>query len=108
MLDADEALNIVLANIRPLATERVALDDALFRTLATDVACDLDSPPFDRSLMDGYAVRAADTTDAPVTLRVVGQIGAGATFAKTLERGQAVQINTGAPIPPGADAVVPI
>lgn len=108
MFDVDEALKIVLANIRPLATQRVALDDALFRTLAADIACDLDSPPFDRSLMDGYAVRAVDTTDAPVTLRVVGQIGAGASFAGALERGQAVQINTGAPIPLGADAVVPI
>lgn len=85
---------------------RLSLLEALFYTLADDVACDVDYPPFDRALMDGYAVRAAETRDPPVDLEVVGQIAAGANFDAVVGPGQAVQINTGAPIPPGVDAVV--
>jgi len=108
MLDYQEALRIVLSHIRPLPIGTMSLGDALFRTLAEDIRTDIDSPPFDRSVMDGYAVRAADTATAPTPLRVVGQIGAGASYDVTLKAGEAVQINTGAPIPAGADAVVRI
>ncbi len=106
MIDIQEAYERLLANIGPIETVRVPLDESLHRTLARSVQCDVDYPPFDRSVMDGYAVRAADVADAPVTLLVVGQIAAGAGVDHTLSPGEAMQINTGAPIPPGADAVV--
>jgi|CXWL01.1.fsa_nt_gi molybdopterin molybdotransferase len=106
MFEIDQALGIVLAQCRALPTVVVALSDTLFRTLATAIATDIDQPPFDRSVMDGYAVRAADTTHPPVDLRVVGQIAAGASPQGRLAPGQAMQINTGAPIPGGADAIV--
>jgi len=106
MLDVDQALGIVLSQCRALPAGEVALADAVFRTLAKPITTDIDQPPFDRSLMDGYAVGAADTQNAPVTLQVVGQIAAGDTLERELKSGQAIQINTGAPIPCGADAVV--
>ncbi len=106
MLDVDQALGIVLAQCRALPTVHVAPSDALFRTLAKPISTDIDQPPFDRSLMDGYAVRAVDTLNAPVTLQVAGQIAAGDMPQGRLESGQAMQINTGAPIPMGADAIV--
>lgn len=106
MLDIEPAINIVLEHITPLPMRMVALREALFCTLGEAVRSDLDSPPFDRSLMDGYAVRAADTLQVPTLLRVVGQIGAGAVFEGELKQGEAIQINTGAPMPRGADAVV--
>ena len=106
MLDVDQAVALVLAQCRTLPPATVALSDALFHTLETPVATDIDQPPFDRSLMDGYAVRAADTLNVPVALRVVGQVAAGDMPQGKIESGQAMQINTGAPIPVGADAVV--
>ena len=106
MIDVDEAQGIVLARSRPLPMVEMALVDALFRTLAAPIVCDVDYPPFDRSLMDGYAVRAADTATVPVTLRVVGQVAAGTVAENSVQNGEAMQINTGAPIPRGADAVV--
>ncbi len=106
MIDVDEAQGIVLARSRPLPMAEVALSEAHFRTLAAPVVCDVDYPPFDRSLMDGYAVKANDTMTVPVTLRVVGQVAAGTQADRELMSGEAMQINTGAPIPRGADAVV--
>jgi molybdopterin molybdotransferase len=76
--------------------------------LAQDVSADRDYPPFDKSLMDGYAVRAADVAAAPVTLRWAGEVAAGAQAARALGAGEAMAIMTGAPIPAGADGVVPI
>jgi len=108
VIDVDEAQRIVLAQTRPLGTVQVSLEEALFRTLAAPIQCDLDDPPFDRAVMDGYAVRAADVAHVPVTLKVVGQVAAGAVADRPLAAGEAVQINTGAPIPRGADAVVRI
>lgn len=108
MIDIDQALQIVLAQCRPLDRESVSLANARFRTLANPVSTDIDQPPFDRSLMDGFAVRAADTFQAPASLAVVGQIAAGQMAAVALQPGQAMQINTGAPIPTGSDAVVRI
>ena len=83
----------------------VALDDALSRVLAEDVVSDLDLPPFDRAAMDGYALRASDVADAPAALEVVGEVRAGQWPDLTVGPGQAVRIMTGAPLPPGADAV---
>ena len=83
--------------------EAVTLDAAAGRVLAQDIAADRDSPALDRSVRDGYAVRAADL---PGRLAVIGEVRAGGSFAGTVGPGQAVEIMTGAPVPPGADAVV--
>ena len=106
MIDVDAAQRIVLTNVPAGPTVELPLMEALYRTLASPICCDLDCPPFDRSVMDGYAVRAGDVSAAPVVLRIVGQVAAGTTAEKLLGPGETVQINTGAPIPEGADAVV--
>ncbi len=106
MIDVDEAQRILNEQVRPGPTVRSPLREAAFRTLAEPVRCDVDYPPFDRALMDGFAVRSVDIRNLPATLRIAGRIAAGATAECELHNGEAVQINTGAPIPPGADAVV--
>ena len=105
-----EAQQRILGGIRPLRTERVPLAEALGRVLAVDVVSRRTLPPFDNSGMDGYAVRAHDTQGAtpahPVELPVVGESRAGAAPGRELQRGTAMRIMTGAPLPEGADAVV--
>lgn len=105
MIEVSKALKIIKRETRPLGAERVALEDAVGRVLAEEIVTDSDMPPFDRSQMDGYAVRAADTMAAPVTLKIVGESAAGRGWHKVLKSGEAVRIMTGAPIPAGADAV---
>ncbi len=104
MKELAEATELVLAAAAPLETERVPLAEAAGRVAAEDGRSVVDLPPFDRSAMDGYAVRAADTTGAE--LQLVGEIAAGGTRETPLEPGTALGITTGAPIPPGADAVL--
>ncbi|MGH6736310.1 MAG: molybdopterin molybdotransferase MoeA [Methyloceanibacter sp.] len=106
MLSVDEALARVLKGLAPLGTERVLIGQAHGRVLAEDLAARLTQPPFDASAMDGYAVRAADVAALPATLKVVGESAAGAGFRGRLERGEAVRIFTGAPVPDGADTIV--
>ncbi len=84
------------------------LSDSLGLVLAVDVLADRDYPPFDRSLMDGYAVRSADCAVECNSLRCIGEIAAGDAAGKVLEPGQTIAIMTGAPIPPGADSVIPV
>jgi len=108
MIEIEEAYEILFANIRPGPTTVCPLAEALYRTLASAVVSDVDSPPFDRSVMDGYAVRSVDVEQVPAELRIVGRIAAGASSERTVGPGETVQINTGAPIPRGADAVVPV
>lgn len=108
MLPVEKALEIVLDHTPTLPAEELALTEALGRVLAEDVRSDVDMPPFDRSAMDGYALRAQDASHAPVTLTVVGQIRAGQYPERPLEPGTAVQVMTGAPVPPGASAVQPV
>ncbi|HEX8473102.1 MAG TPA: gephyrin-like molybdotransferase Glp [Pyrinomonadaceae bacterium] len=105
MIPVAEAVRIIIEKTRTLASERVALAAALGRVLAEDISADSDLPPFDRAQMDGFAVRASDTTDAPVRLRVVGEAAAGRGWRGTLQAGEAVRIMTGAPLPAGADSV---
>lgn len=105
MITVDAALSIVLDRVESLGAETVALERAHHRILAEDVRADIDLPPFDRARMDGYAVRAVDTANAPVKLRLIGEVAAGAKFDRVLNRGEAVKIFTGAPVPDGADAV---
>ncbi|MCA1554255.1 MAG: molybdopterin molybdotransferase MoeA [Chloroflexi bacterium] len=107
LISVDDALARILAHIRPLPPERVPLLDALDRVLTENLIADSNIPPFDNSAMDGYAVIAADTQLAQSTLRIIGEVAAGSTDSGvTVERGTAVRIMTGAPIPVGADAVV--
>src|SRR5436190_21622293 len=108
MVPVDAALEIVLKHTPSLGTEEVALADALGRVLAEDVRTDADLPPFDRSAMDGYAVRASDVARAPIVLDVAGQIRAGQWPDRPLPPGQAMQVMTGAPVPAGANAVQPV
>jgi len=108
VITVEKALETVLAHTKTLPAEEVLLADALGRVLAEEVRADRDLPPFDRSAMDGYAVRAGDTTQAPVVLEVTGQVRAGQFPDRALEPGKAVQIMTGAPVPAGATAVQPV
>ena len=105
MISVETALETVLAHSHPRGSEEVSLADALGRYLAEDVTADLDIPPFDRAMMDGFAVRSADTARPPAVLRVVGQVRAGQLPATALAAAEAIQIMTGAPVPEGADAV---
>ena len=108
MLAVEEALAVVGANAFPLAAGPVPLGPAaLGLVLAEDVASDVDSPPFAKSVMDGFAVRAADAARPPVELAVVGVSAAGGSSAFAVASGQAARIMTGAALPPGTDAVVP-
>jgi len=112
LLPLEEALQILIREVRPLPTERVFIKDALSRVLAEDVRSDTDKPPFDNSAMDGYAVRHEDIEDAteekPAVLTLKGESSAGGEQPPIVERGTAVRIFTGAPIPDGADTVVPV
>ncbi|MCB9760697.1 MAG: molybdopterin molybdotransferase MoeA [Alphaproteobacteria bacterium] len=106
MLTVDEALERVLTAVRPPLAERVSLEQAFGRVLAETLRSPRDVPPWANSAMDGFAVVAADTAQAPVRLRVLETIGAGSVPTQTVTSGTASRIMTGAPVPPGADAVV--
>ncbi|HLY61542.1 MAG TPA: gephyrin-like molybdotransferase Glp [Terriglobia bacterium] len=90
------------------AMENLELERIRGRVLAEDICADRDYPPFHRSTRDGYAVRSSDLTSPPATLERVGELRAGEHFAGKLEKGQSLEIMTGAPLPEGADCVVMI
>jgi molybdopterin molybdotransferase len=96
----------VLEKTRPLGARPVPLERAVGLCLAEDIRADRDMPPADRSAMDGYAVRAADLTDLPARLRLVGEVAAGSPARPEVRPGTCVRILTGANLPPGADTVV--
>ncbi len=102
----EEARTIILDSVAALGTERISLLDAAGRVLAASVHAPWDMPLWDNSAMDGYAVRVADCGDA-AGLRISGYIPAGGRPEPAVAKGCAVKIMTGAPIPPGCDAVVP-
>jgi molybdopterin molybdotransferase len=107
MLEVAQAQEIVLRHAKRLPPEIAAvMSSALGQVLAEDVCADIDSPPFAKALMDGYAVRAADVASAGVELRVVEDVPAGAVPMKSVGPGEAVRLFTGAPLPDGADCVV--
>jgi molybdopterin molybdotransferase len=109
MLSVPQAQEIVFKHARPLPPENMLLaPSALGMVLAEDVVSDLDMPPFDKSLMDGFAVRAADLATGQATLAILEEITAGRTPTRPVGPGQATRIMTGAPLPNGADAVVMI
>lgn len=104
----EEARSIILANVAPLGFERVSILESLGRVIAENVVAPWDMPFCDNSAMDGYAVRAADCSRIPATLRVTGYIPAGGEIGGPVEPGCAIRIMTGAPLPAGCDAVVPV
>lgn len=110
MLTVEAARERILAHIRPLPAEHVALTDALGRVLAEDAIATDNLPPFANSAMDGYALRSEDTRGAapqsPRELRLVGEVPAGRVYEGVVGPGEAVRILTGAPLPDGADAVL--
>ena len=112
LMSVEAARDAVLAVAEPVGTERIATADALGRITAETATARVSLPPWPNSAMDGYAIRAADTTvareDAPIELRVVGDIAAGAAPDVAVVAGSAVRIATGARLPDGADAVVPV
>ncbi len=108
MLSYEQARQIVLENITPAGIEQADLVDAIGRVLVEDIVAPWDMPLWDNSAMDGYAVRSADCNQTPCKLKVTGYIPAGARAdGIEVKTGCAVKIMTGAPIPSGADAVVP-
>ncbi|GHJ39707.1 molybdopterin molybdenumtransferase MoeA [Streptomyces sp. TS71-3] len=107
-----EHLEDILATVRPLDPIELHLLDAQGCVLVEDIAVPLSLPPFDNSSMDGYAVRSTDVSaaedESPAVLAVIGDVAAGQAQQPTVGPGQAARIMTGAPVPPGADAVVPV
>ena len=112
LLSVAQALERLRQAVRPLGFERVPLQEASGRVLAEEIVASHPLPPFDTSAMDGYAVRAADLAGAragrPVDLPVVDDIAAGSHSQRPLPPGSAMRVMTGAMLPPGADAVVPV
>ncbi|WP_340119091.1 gephyrin-like molybdotransferase Glp [Pelagibius sp. 7325] len=106
MIPVAEALARIVGSFAPLPSETVSIAEAFGRVLAADVTARVTQPPHAVSAMDGYAVRAADVVKVPATLDVIGAVPAGGLFEGTLAPGQAVRIFTGAPLPPGSDAIV--
>jgi len=109
-LGLQEALEMMLAYVHPLATVQVPLREGFNRTLALDIQARVDSPTMDASLRDGYAVRSSDlsgaTKDRPVALTLSGSAAAGSQPGLVVESQHTLRVMTGAPIPSGADAVV--
>jgi molybdopterin molybdotransferase len=112
MLDVEAAIELVLSTAKAkdradwMLPESVSLPESLFRILREDVFLDADSPPFDKSIRDGFAVRFEDLSEVPVVLTIIGESRAGLGADVTLGRSQCCEIMTGAPVPAGANAVV--
>lgn len=111
MISIPEALERILSLVAELPPEEKHLLEALGQVLAEDISAGFDIPPLDNTAMDGYAVRAADTVgatpDNPRGLVVIGEVAAGYEYSGTVRPGTAVRIMTGAPVPSGADSIVP-
>lgn len=105
MMEVSEAVAAVLREVTAFEPQAIALLDALGLVLAEDVYADADSPPFDKSLVDGFAVRLADCVQS---LPVIEVVSAGQVSTRALDQSAAIQIMTGAPLPVGAEAVVPV
>lgn len=105
LMPVEDALNAILKDASPLGEELVALDDALHRVLAQDIAARRTQPPQAMSAMDGYAVRAGDASPG-ARLKVIGEVAAGRPFNRAIGVGEAARIFTGGVVPDGADAIV--
>ncbi len=105
MISISEALKIIERETHSLGTETIDLDESVGRVLAEKVVADMDLPPFNRSQMDGFAVKSKDVKDAPASLKIIGESVAGKGFDGKVKSGETVRIMTGARVPDGADAV---
>ncbi len=105
MIPVSEAIELITKHAHALGAESVEIDDAVGRVLAENIVADSDLPPFDRSQMDGFAVRSDDLSSGSVALKLVGESAAGRGWHRTMSSGETVRIMTGAPVPEGADAV---
>ncbi len=111
MISVEEALERILAQISPLESSEIPLMSAQGLVLAQDIVVYEDIPPFANSAMDGFALRSQDSTlnnGQPARLHIVGTVAAGYVADRTLQEGEAMHIMTGAPVPPGADAVIQV
>lgn len=108
MLTVAEALDAIVNAVGRGPVVGVSLDDALGLVLAESIISEVDSPPFDKSLMDGYAVRSSDVDSNRTDLDVIEEVTAGHVPTREVGAGQAIRIMTGAPLPAGADSVVPV
>ncbi len=103
MISFEDALNIILTDVRPTGTERIGFNNALFRVLAQDVFSDVDMPPFDKAAVDGFACRRADLDSELELLEI---IAAGQIPSKVVSKGKCIKVMTGAIVPQGADTVI--
>jgi molybdopterin molybdotransferase len=108
MIRYEKALNLILNNTKELPAEKLVIESSVGRILKEDVYSDIEMPPFNKSAMDGYAVKAIDIKRVPVQLRCIGFIEAGQVFKKKVRRGECVKIMTGASLPDDTDSVVMI
>jgi len=108
LLSVQEAQERILQKVQPVGQTKFPLEHAARRVLAEDIHAATDLPNFDNSSMDGFAVRSQDASASRVTLAVVADIAAGASPTRSLSAGEAARIMTGAPLPLGADAVIPV
>jgi molybdopterin molybdotransferase len=110
MISVEDALSLILSQIREMGSERVDITSSLGRVIAEDIYARRNNPPWDNSAMDGYAVMNEDimsaTRDNPAILKVIEDLPAGYTAKNIVNKGEAIRIMTGAPIPMGADTVV--
>lgn len=105
MIPISEAISIIKRETSLLSDETIDLTNSINRILAEDIFADSDLPPFDRSMMDGFAVKSEDVQNAPVKLKIIGESVAGKRWQGELKTGEAVRIMTGAALPIGADSV---
>lgn len=108
MRSVAEALALICSSVKPRPAQVTSLLESMGQTLAEDIVSDLDSPPFDKSLVDGYALRASDDGTGTRSFFVIEEITAGQMPLREITPGTAARVMTGAPMPSGADAVVPI
>ncbi len=108
LINVAQAIRIIDSVPVQPRTETKPLEQTLGRRLAQDIRADRDYPPFRKSLMDGYAVRCQDVAKTPVELKCVGRVSAGKTPERAVGAGEAIAVMTGAPMPEGADGVVPV
>jgi molybdopterin molybdotransferase len=106
VISVAEASERILARIGALSQETVATENAAGRVLAERIVAPIDSPPWDNSSMDGYAIRSADLVSAGIRLDVVEEVAAGAFPSRAIRAGEAMRVMTGAPVPAGADSVI--
>ncbi|MCA9045015.1 MAG: molybdopterin molybdotransferase MoeA, partial [Planctomycetaceae bacterium] len=108
MISIQAAWDLIESSVAPGPAQTIGLMNALGCVLAEDVRCTINSPPFDKSMMDGFGIKSTDFANGLRTYRIVGELMAGHTSQHILQSGEAIQIMTGAPIPAGVDAVIQI